>query len=201
MSADQSIGVITKFHGQIMWIEMNPGSHRPPPPFGTIVQCSIENETLLGIIFNAKIKRITTFPADTLQSPSLADDGRKQHRIVLVPELQAILIGSTSAGSDLFRQHFYHNPVPDVAVYEAGEKYLGKLSFDFSYFRTILNSAVNLPVEELLLTMVRKFSGYYPDKEKYSEIIYKELNLLYDSNQGMVNRIIDRTGCNVKIRT
>ncbi len=200
MNNDQSFGFVTKLHDRILWIEMNPDSHLPPPPFGTFIECITDDEKLIGIVYHARIKNIELRPEDPEQSPAVLFHDTKQTRVRLLSELQAVLIGSTQAGSEYFRQHYYNNSLFHEPVYALDEAHLGRFSINFSYFGTLLNMRQLLPIEDLLLTHIRKFFGFYTDKEKYSDFVYRELNLLFNHDHHMINRIIDRSGIHVKIR-
>lgn len=198
--SDHAFGFISKTHGHIIGIEMVPDSHLPPPPFGTFIKCNVENEILIGIVFNAKIKNINVRPDDPEQSPAVLMIESKQSRIQLIAELQAVMIGSMVSGTDHFRHHYYQNPTIDSPVFAINESMLNQFAFSLNYIKTLINLSDNIPTNDLIITLIRKFSLYYPDKHVYSKFIYQELNELFDYDRYKVNHIIDRAGIHVTIR-
>jgi hypothetical protein len=199
--SDHPFGFISKIHGHIIGIDMDPDFHLPPPPFGSFVQCRVVDEIIIGIVFNAKIKNITIRPDDPSQSPAVVMAESKRSRVQLVAELHAAMIGSMMIGTGHFRHHFYQNPTVGEPVFPINESTLNRFAFNFSYFKTLIHLQSYFPFDDLLITQIRKFSGYYPDRDQYTEFIYKELNTLFDYDKNKVNGIIDQSGIHVKVRT
>lgn len=200
--AGQYFGFITRYHDHIAWIEMDSGFHRPPPAFGSFVQCAANDEIFYGIIFNGKIKNIdlNNSPVDREQSPSVVSWETKKPRVRLTAELQAVIIGSAQAGSGQFRRHFYDQPVAGSAVSVLNEAEITRFASDFSYFRTVIGLRYAVPAEELLINLIRKFAVFFSDPKSYASHVGKELNKLFADDHTLTGQIILRSGIYSKNR-
>lgn len=202
LKADQHFGFISRYHDHIAWIEMDSASNRPPPAFGSFVQCVAEDEIFYGIVFNGKIKNIdlNNNPVDMEQSPSVVSGESKKPRVKLTAELQAVVIGSAIYGTGQFRRHFYKQPVTGSAVSVLNETELMCFASDFSYFRTVIGLRYAVPAEELLISLIRKFAAFFSDQRQYASLIGKELNKLFTDDHTLTGQIILRSGIYSKNR-
>ncbi len=200
--AEQYFGFISRYHDHVAWIDMDSGSHRPPPAFGTFVKCEAEDEIFYGIIFNGKIKDIDLClsPSDREQSPSVLSDESKKPRVRLTAELQAVIVGSAISGTGQFRRHFYRQPATGSAVSVLHESELVRFASDFSYFRTVISLRYAVPAEELLINLIRKFSVFFGEPKNYASHVGKELNKLFDDDHTLTGQIILRSGIYSKNR-